>query len=615
MRYVQFGYNADEAIIPTIEGDHFINKGQRHEIVDDLKITRFKNVNDRPVVSVSLGPHLVGAAAPHVNPGHSLTCALGSIYRIGRKLPNPDYKKHKRKFRRFVKRWLNKHIKPVNVDADVSVETWLENTTYSRKRKDDLLAKWKSLELGDSVNWTKISAMLDNYNELVQTYNLKKSNNPNFNPTFMEWVSLAKEQEMCANKLYTMFLLKCFIKDEGYPEPKMARGIYSRSDFAKVILGPYINLASCEIMKKRPEFIKYVPVRDRPAYIRDRMRFFSNLYRSTDYTSFEAHFTAELMQDCEMLLFEHVFKNLAGKEVLLKLIRWMKFELPNICIFKFFTLSIRGKRMSGEMDTSLSNGFSNLMFLYYICHAHGISEDRVLVVVEGDDALCIIFGHIPDDFYAKFGLCVKIDKFENLSEASFCGLVFDEDDVVIIPDIVQTLTELGWTTQKYARCKKSTLKMILRSKALSMLHEYKSCPILTHVGYRLCEITSGIYVRDDFILDYFNQYEAPAVIEARNNVDPKVLQTIGMKTRVLVEKLKGITIKDQFTIEEQAMNITIDQPFNCPTLLTYVPKPLQDQYNKFVVNWNVSNSNANELYFTQYDHNKDLGIWTPKLAA
>jgi len=613
MRYVQFGYNADEAIIPIINGDHFLNKGQRHEIVDDLKILRFKEVNDRPVVAVSLGPHLVGAAAPHVNPGDSKTCALGSIYRIGRKLPNPEYPQYKRRFRRFVKGFLKRKIKPLDVNVDVSVEAWLETTTYSRKRKEDLLKKWESLDLGKTVNWAKIDGMLTKYEELYLEY---VTTSKNVQPTqFMEWVNIKSDQELNPLALYSLFLLKCFIKDEGYPESKMARGIYSRSDFAKVILGPYVALASAQIMKQLPEFIKYVPVKDRPDYIKNRMRYFANMFRSTDYTSFEAHFTAELMKDCEMLMFEHVFKNLAGKEILLKLIRWMKFELPNICIFKYFTISIRGKRMSGEMDTSLSNGFSNLMFLYFICHVHGISEDRVLVVVEGDDALCLIFGHIPDDFYAKFGLCVKIEVFENLSEASFCGLVFDEDDVVIIPDIVQTLAELGWTTQKYARCKKSTLKMILRSKALSMLHEYRSCPILTHVGYRLCELTSGIYVRDDFILDYFNQYEAPAVIEARNNVDPKILETVGIKTRLLVEKLKGISVKDQIEIERQAMLITLDKPFHCPELLTYVPLSLQSHYDKFVINWNVNNFNATELYFSQYDHNKDLGKWQPRKAA
>ncbi len=609
MRTVQFGYNADEALIPTINHDHFINKGNRHEIVDDLQIVRFQNKKDRPVVAVSLGPHLEGAAAPHVNPGDSLTSALGSIYRIGRKLPKPKYHLHKRKFRRFVKRWLERHVKPIEIDADVSVRTWLESTTYSRKRKEDLWKKFESLDLGDTqINWMKIQTMLDLYQEMHD----KCKNRPD---EYLKWIKIKKNRESNPVALMNLFLLKCFIKDEGYPEPKMARGIYSRSDFAKVILGPYIALASAQIMKTRPEFIKYVPVHLRPKYIRDRMRFFSNQYRSTDYTSFEAHFTAEMMEDCEMLLFEHVFKNLHGYEQLIRLIRWMKFELPNICIFKYFTLMIRGKRMSGEMDTSLSNGFSNLMFLYYICHVHGIKEDSVLVVVEGDDALCVIFGTIPDQFYADFGLCVKIEKFDELSEASFCGLVFDEDDVVIIPDIIQTLTELGWTTQKYARCKKSTLKMILRAKALSMLHEYRACPILTHVGYQLCKLTSGIYLKTDFILDYFNQYEAPGVIEARDTVDPKILQEIGIKTRNLVEKLKGITVADQIQIEKDALNIKIDQPFRSATLAKYITTPLSEHYQKFVVDWNVCNNNATELFFAKYDHNKDLGKWSNKTAA
>jgi len=95
-----------------------------------------------------------------------------------------------------------------------------------------------------------------------------------------------------------------FMKSEFYTDFKMPRGIYARADGAKVAFGKWIKAVE-DILYSLPEFIKHVPVPDRPLYI-------SNLFKigdtaiETDYSSWEGHFNAmasfsELVTSIHML--------------------------------------------------------------------------------------------------------------------------------------------------------------------------------------------------------------------------------------------------------------------------------------------------------------------------
>ena len=292
------GYNAHEVNIPQLQNGVFNVKGQIVELDPSLELKVHRQDDNRPIVAVSLGPHLVGAAAPHVNPGHTATSALGGLYRFGRHIPPNDYPKHRREFKRFVQRWLKKNLTPFSTDTDLSFDTWLDSTNYTQTRKDELREKFSSV----NFSWTM------------------------------------KPSEM---KKY--FLVKSFVKDETYPDFKHSRSINSRDDVAKCIFGPIMQAIANYLMKTRREFIKYVPVHERPQYIIDMMAALAVKYKSSDYTSFEAHFTKDIMMDCEMQLFEHMLQHVTNGRRMIEFIQYAKFLNTNICLFKTFLIKIIGK--------------------------------------------------------------------------------------------------------------------------------------------------------------------------------------------------------------------------------------------------------------------------------
>lgn len=514
------------------DGSKFINKGKEIFLDPSFEIKQFRQTFNRPIASVSLGPVLAGAAAPKVNPGNSQTSALGAAFRVGRDMPSQQYPKYKRAFRRFVVKQLKKHFKPLAFDADLTFETWILNAPYPKWRKDQLIRTWLDM----NFDWNTCSP------------------NPK---VYKQW-----------------FRLKSFIKDETYIGYKHSRTINSRSDQAKCMFGPVVQAVANSIMKQSKHFIKYVPVHERPQYILDYIFNLSEEFSSSDFTSFEAHFTKERMEDCEIPMFEHMLQFVPNGALICRFLRYAKCINDNVCVFKHFIMKINSKRMSGEMDTSLSNGFSNLMWLKFSFFIHGMDPDRIPIVVEGDDALCCIFGSIPQRYFDEFGLDLKIEKWENVEHASFCGLVFDSKDRAIVTDIFDAVATFGWTTANYANSSDKTLLSILRCKALSLAYQYKGCPILSVLARKMLLLTVNVDITKilenrRFIDAYYFEILQQAIEYIKENA---LDQPIGINTRNLVEKLYGITIADQLKIEEEIEKIEDPhQPLNLPVLLKYAP--------------------------------------------
>lgn len=249
-----YGYRVSEVQLPKLP-----------EIKDGVKITHTKvkyNAETRPVVMTSLGCEVLGAALPHPDPSDPQTMEAGVRKRFAMKPPVADQEFRKR-FRSFVRRWVRQNLPRLEPDCDQSFESWLLRTNYPDWRKDELRKVYGEME--GSIH----------------------------------------------QKDYKV--VKMFMKDECYGEYKHARAINGRCDEAKCIIGPVVKLME-DVVYKHPAFIKHVPVAERPAYI-------DNLYRPgdkvvvTDYSSFEALFTAELMESCEQELFG-----------------WMVSALPNLSL-------------------------------------------------------------------------------------------------------------------------------------------------------------------------------------------------------------------------------------------------------------------------------------------
>jgi hypothetical protein len=161
---------------------------------------------------------------PHPDTSDPVTMLQGVKKRFANAVPLAS-KIKLRKFRRFVRRLVKQNFKPLSRESDTSFENWIANTHYPEWRKQELRNVWEQMGKpeGDYTRWFD--------------KNRKR-----------------------------LTVVKSFIKDETYPEYKHARAINSRADPFKCLVGPIFKLIEKEVFRHR-DFVKNVPVKDRPKYI------------------------------------------------------------------------------------------------------------------------------------------------------------------------------------------------------------------------------------------------------------------------------------------------------------------------------------------------------------
>ncbi len=477
--------------------------------------------NERIIVAKSLGCHVRGAALPHPDPSDSETMIAGVTKRFAVRPPEID-RNTLRRFGKFVDRWLEENFVPLSADTDLSFETWLAETDYPEWRKDEL----------------------------------RKS--------YEEDTDLSKVDMKRLNRRQRRLLeCKSFMKDEHYEKYKHARGINSRHDRFKCHAGPLFKAIE-KVVYAHPAFIKHVPVADRPKYIMDRLYRSGAKYLATDYTSFESLFRKIIMKKCEFKLYRYMLRHLTEvrKSLLLKVLGGR-----NKCRYRNFVVELEATRMSGEMCTSLGNGFSNLMFMLFTCSEKGATN--VVGVVEGDDGLFSMDGPIPnEDDFKKLGLVIKAEVHLNIETASFCGMVFDIEDRLIVTDPRKVLCSFGWTGSEYWRAKPQTLLKLLRAKSLSLAYQYPGCPILGALAEYGLRVTACVEKdagwKDWFLNRRMNSYERERARQVMASI-PRTMEP-PTNTRLLVERLYGIPVNYQRRIEEYLHSLNSMQELDHPMI-------------------------------------------------
>ena len=499
----------------------------------DAEITRYVSSDPeiRAPTAISLGCHVVGAALPHPDPSDSVSVYDGARKRIAVKMPDKE-KAIMEEFKIFVQDWLTTNITPAPPDTDYSVQTWLEKVPYTKARKVELKRKH------DAVH--------DPF-----------------------------------DKRFT--IVKSFIKDETYVDYKFPRWINSRTDEFKTFVGPACRVID-EVLFKNPHFIKKVSVRERPKLIMEKLRMDGCTYFATDFSSFEAHFDRQMMECAEFQLYEHVLKFAPEKERIMKHMNALKGT--NKCVNKYVTVTTQARRMSGEMTTSSGNGFTNLMLILFMMKK--MNNKNVEVFVEGDDALGRFQGEFPTkELISRLGLSLKIELVTDLNCASFCGMVFDADELKIVTDPIVELLSFGYTTQRYLHASKRRHMELLRSKALSMAYSYDGCPILGALSRYALRVTHGYRARAP-IMDQYNMIGHEEAMEyIRKNGIP--MSEPGPRTRELVERLYGIPIQIQREYEEYLDSLTTLQPLDAGSIFSKIPHQFVHYYENYSVAGKISN--------------------------
>lgn len=511
---VAYPYRAGEVMLPNIP-----------EIKSSTRFGKIR-INDRhwrPPIKCAPFGHISGSLPPCPDTTDTPTLLAGTMKRFLFQPPALD-KALFEGFRSFVKKWITENLNPLPVSEDVSFDTWVEGINHPESRKEELRKLWTQIN-GD-LNRQKHSRV------------------------------------------------KMFMKEESYTDYKHGRAINSRHDAYKCATGPYFHAIE-KVLFQLKYFIKYVPVVDRPKVILERLYREGAVYFASDFTAFESLFTEEVMLACEVPLYDYMTQLLPGHETFMEHVIWKTGE--NVIDNKNFSVRVNATRMSGEMDTSLGNGFSNLMLWLYLAEVNGSEIDGF---VEGDDGLFRVDGPPPtSEQFAKLGMVIKVERHNCLNTASFCGNVFDIMEQSQVTDPRYSAINLLWIPGKYASVKRTTQLSLLRSKALSMKYQYPNHPILTPLSDRILFLTRGFDLKRVMRQGYLNMWERDQLCEAiKNQADLTVKTEIPMRNRLLVEELYGVTVEQQLYNEQQCANFELGDTL---AFSWDIPASWQDYYRRY----------------------------------
>jgi len=427
------------------------------------------------------------------NDPHTVQCGL--LKRLCRDLPEPNLAKIA-KLKAFVQKWVRKFVPKVRV---LGFEEWLETTSYSEARKA----------------------------ELRLAYDLLKGGRP------------TKKEAQKVNM---------FVKSEAYESYKHARMINSRTDKVKCFLGPRFKAVEQAVFSLKM-FIKHTPVPDRPRELAG-LRAALRRYFLTDYTAYESHFTDIIMDAVECELYRHCLSDDEHVEFVCSI-------LTGFNVLKTRTgirCKLKARRMSGDMCTSLGNGFTNYMLTAFLLDEAGGTFEGF---VEGDDGLFATTIELTPAMYSELGFTIKVVEVDDpcrcipvkadptrnpalgRAQGAFCG-VLCSDSFEQIRDPRKFMCTFGWTLS-FINSGQRIQDELARAKALSALAEAPQCPITSVMARRVEFETRGVTPR--WVDDGF--HTIPRDIKTVPKFAPSE------DTRELFSTLYGISVPVQLEAEER----------------------------------------------------------------
>jgi len=517
-KIVAYGYRAGE-----------VDLGLMPDHSADCKILALdlRDKMRRPAMANS-GFYVVGACPPHPDIRDAYTVAAGVSKRMFRKLPEID-RSLLRRFKTFCKFFIRKKFRQLRPDEILSFEQWLEQTNYSQNRKDEL---------------RRVNALITN----------------KFDKKYLK--------------------SKCFAKDETYPEYKHARGIYSRSDAFKCLIGPLIK--SIEgVVYLDPACIKHVPVAERPKYILEHFRapkkgvyvyviegddsiFMDengNIF-TNDFSSFEASITEAIDKSTVFELVKHMTALLPNRYEYLRLM-FNAMDKQKL-LFKDMDAEMDSRRESGDMWTSLGNLLVNMCLIEFCAFEK-------------------VGGKPTVEIFRKLGFDAKLVEVPNIASASFCGIIFDPEDKQNVSDPKGIMTSIGWISEKYVNAKENKKLALLRCKALSYAHQYPGCPVVTKLAYKILELTNHIKNYDMIKASFeLNNWKRDYFSQALRDMKKLRPVPVGLNSRFLVEQVFGLSVKDQLLIEGRIDSMQLG-PFQCPELVDNCHPSWRHYFDRYVV--------------------------------
>lgn len=420
---------------------------------------------------------------------------IASVHRFARQLPQPD-PSSVACFREFSRAFISR-LTPAQKCDVVSFNAWLEKTNYSPSRK------------------TYLRKLRGELNVLT----------PDF------------------------FKSKSFIKAEIYEKiGKLARAINSYSDESKAYLGPLFHTLDKAFFKHR-FFVKGSNPKDWPERLRNM--FGDSHLACTDFTSFESHHQGHFAETV-FEWFLHMSRELDLDETTINIVR-VFMTGRNVMEFKEVTIECDQRLMSGALWTSSANSVLNLLVnTYCITRSRQGTEveranwafDEVVGIVEGDDGAFVDYGQTADCAQA-IGCAIKMEHHENFAGAGFCGIICDPDNLTVLKNPKTVLRKFFLLPSKYAHARQSVKDGLLRAKALSYYHAYRTCPIVGQLCYEVIKATSRVKALDGATDAWHMQALGDAIAQKVWEKAPQVADS----SRLLIERMYDISVDEQLRIE------------------------------------------------------------------
>jgi len=344
---------------------------------------------------------------------------------------------------------------------------------------------------------------------------------------------------------------------------KYPRIINPPDDWYKVAASPYIHAVETEVCKLK-YFAKYVPVIKRPEYIKEMFSQFSGIKYVTDYTSFESGFVPAFYDCVERELYEYMLSEYP--EAAAKINEWNSGIKQ--CIFREFRLEIAGIRMSGDPNTSLGNGFSNLMLTSFIAKK---ADAQFVGIVEGDDGLFCFNKDVNFAIAKELGFVLKLEPHEDIYTTSFCGLLLSHS-LAAFSEPRYAMAAFGWTQSQLRFGSKKVRMGLLRSKALSLVYCNPRCPILTALGERYVELTEGY--EEVLSNSYWDQKVIKEKYEYSDLIKAEKAKGLSLADRFDFERMFNVSVDTQLRIEKYLKTAGLG-PLDCPDIdLLYDSHPV-----------------------------------------
>lgn len=459
---------------------------------------------------------------PHYAPNVRNACS----HRFAREVPRPDAVLLRR-WRQFVRVWLRRNLVPLASDVDLSIPNWLAETSYPEWRKEQLVKEWE-----DNVNL---------------------------------------EAKHYRNKMHG--------KREFHLEYKNLRMINSRSDAFKVKYGPLFHRIDEEVFKL-PMFLKGYTNQQKIDIMRGRLEGFK-LYIGSDHTAFEAHMVADVVKVLELQLYSYMSKNLANRsEIVSELTSALAGRQKCWTVNDDLRASVSVEaRMSGDMCTSLGNGFTNWMIMEFAARNAGWKQ--CVGFVEGDDGVFGAAGRmIAEQEFRDLGFEIKLSSSTILGELGFCQLFWTSSGEPVV-DPVSHMIKFPWTFAKAMHGGERVMKGLAHNKARSLLEVAPGNPITSVAAWRILELCPDAAPEKHLIN---NWWENQKVVSGEIvNVKPSHEQ------RCLVNKLWGVSIREQLEIEKHYRAMQLEEQ-HC--LLLYHLQAQRfpdccDNFNRYVEKYQV----------------------------